>query len=142
MEDPTPLGLYLGCKHTQGKVTLPNGNVAKTISYDMEDFLDSCVTRYIDLATEIQGAAPKNRVVGVPCLEDGRGESPFGSPCAPTGTPGVFCPWCNNNFPIAGNESDPIEALREVECKKTKAKKKAKEEAEQSVISSAGFLRR
>ena len=44
MEDPTPLGHYLGCKHVQGKVTLPNGNVANTVSYDMEDFLDSCVS--------------------------------------------------------------------------------------------------
>ena len=46
-EDPTPLGQYLGCNHIQGSVTLPNGNTAKTTEYDMEDFLASCVTRYI-----------------------------------------------------------------------------------------------
>jgi hypothetical protein len=58
MEDPTPLGHYLGCNHVQGKVTLPNGNVANTVSYDMEDFLGSCVTRYIDLSKEITGVTP------------------------------------------------------------------------------------
>ena len=62
MEDPTPLGQYLGWKHIQGSVTLPNGNTAKTIEYDMEDFLDSCVIRHIDLATEIRGTAPKLRI--------------------------------------------------------------------------------
>ena len=57
MDDPTPLGQYLGCNHVQGTVTLPNGNTAKTVSYDMEEFLSSCVARYIDLATAITGVA-------------------------------------------------------------------------------------
>ena len=78
MEDPTPLGIYLGCNHIQGKVTLPNGNIANTVEYDMEDFLDSCVTRYVDLATEIQGTAPKLRVVATPFIEDSPGGSPSG----------------------------------------------------------------
>ena len=129
MEDPSPLGHYLGCLHTQGKVTLPNGNVANTVSYDMEDFLGSCVKRYIDLATEVQGTAPKLRVVGTPFLDDADGDCPAGSPCAPVGSPSVFCPWCNNNFPVAGNTSDPIAALREADRKKAKQKKVADEEA-------------
>ena len=45
MEDPSPLGNYLGCLHVQGKVTLPNGNVANTITYDMEEFLGGFVDR-------------------------------------------------------------------------------------------------
>ena len=40
MEEPTPLGHYLGCNHVQGTVALPNGNTAKTVTYDMEEFLD------------------------------------------------------------------------------------------------------
>ena len=54
-----------------------------------------------------------------------------GSPRAPVGTPSVFCPWCNNNFPVAGNTSDPIAALREADRKKAKQKKLAEEETKQ-----------
>ena len=103
----------------------------------MEDFLDSCVKRYVDLATEIQGAAPKLRVVGTPFLEDTPGNCPAGSPCAPEGSPSVFCPWCNNHFPVAGNNSDPIEALRVVERKKTKLKKAAEEDKESKRVEDA-----
>ena len=123
MEDPTPLGHYLGCNHVQGKVTLPNGNVANTVSYDMEDFLGSCVTRYIDLSKEITGVTPKIRVVGTPFLEDCPGGSPAGSPCAPEGSSSVFCPWYNNHFPISGNQQDPIAVLRKVERERAKAQK-------------------
>ena len=91
----------------------------------MEDFLDSCVSRYVDLATEIQGVAPKIRTVATPFLEDTTGGSPAGSPCAPVGTPAVFCPMCNNHFPIEGHQSDPIEALRAKEREKQKRLKAA-----------------
>ena len=40
MDDPTPLGQYLGCNHIQSTITLPNGVKARAVSYDMEDFLD------------------------------------------------------------------------------------------------------
>ena len=76
MEDPSPLGHYLGCLHVQGKVTLPNGNVANTITYDMEEFLGSCVKRYLDLATEVQGTEPKLRVVGTPFWTTRQGTTP------------------------------------------------------------------
>ena len=81
MEDPTPLGQYLGCNHVQSVITLPNGTKANAVSYDMEDFLDSCVSRYVDLATEIQGVAPKIRAVATPFLEDTLG-APLRAPLA------------------------------------------------------------
>ena len=115
MDDPTPLGQYLGCNHKQSTITLPNGVKANAIEYDMEDFRDSCVSRYVDLATEITGTAPKIRPVATPFLEDSPGGSPAGSPCAPAGTPAVFCPWCNNHFPVDGNQTDQVEALRAAE---------------------------
>ena len=138
MEDPSPLGHYLGCLHVQGKVTLPNGNVANTVTYDMEEFLGSCVKRYIDLATEVQGTEPKLRVVGTPFLDDSAGSNVAGSPCASDGTPSVFCPWCNNHFPVAGNTSDPIAALREADRKKAKQKKAAEEAAKQNGNANVG----
>ena len=125
MEDPTPLGQYLGCNHIQGNIVLPNGNKARTIEYDMEDFFDSCVSRYVDLATGIQGSASKLGVVGTPFLEDSPGGFPSRSACARSDTPAVFCPWCNNHFPIAGNQEDPNAKLREQERKRLKKAKEA-----------------
>ena len=141
MDDPTPLGQYLGCNHKQSTFTLPNGVQARAVEYDMEDFLDSCVSRYIDLATQIQGTEPKIRTVATPFLEDTSGGSLAGSPCAPTGTPSVCCPWCNNHFPIEGHQKDPIEALRAKERERQKRIKDAKTPNPQGGVAGAGGAR-
>ena len=54
MEDPTDLDLYLGCKHQQSSVTLPDGHVVRTVTYNMEDYLVSAIKKYKDLASELQ----------------------------------------------------------------------------------------
>ena len=38
--------VYLGCKHIVNSVRLPTGAVVTTMTYDMEDFLKSCIERY------------------------------------------------------------------------------------------------
>ena len=111
MEDPTPLGIY-GLQPRPRVGYLTQWFKARAIEYDMEEFLGSCVSRYVDLATQIQGTPPKIRTVATPFIEESTGGSPAGSPCAPKGTPAVFCPMCNNHFPIEGHQTDPIEALR------------------------------
>ena len=46
IEPPTPLGLYLGCKHEQSTRTLPDtGKSVRVIEYNMEEFLSSCVDK-------------------------------------------------------------------------------------------------
>jgi len=49
-EDPTKLGLYLGCKHEESVRVLPDtGKRVRVMEYNMEDFLRSCVDRYKEL---------------------------------------------------------------------------------------------
>ena len=50
LEDPHPLGRCLGCQHQESTATLDNGTVARVISYDMTDFVRSCVDRYTEVA--------------------------------------------------------------------------------------------
>ena len=38
--------VYLGCRHVVSSVKLPNGTTATTMTYDMGDFLQSCIDKY------------------------------------------------------------------------------------------------
>ena len=45
--NPSPLGMYLGCRHDVSERRLPDtGARVRSIEYNMEDFLRSCVERY------------------------------------------------------------------------------------------------
>ena len=49
-DDPSPMGMYLGCRHDVSEKTLPvTGARVRCIEYNMEDFLRSCVERYKEL---------------------------------------------------------------------------------------------
>ena len=49
-DDPSPLGMYLGCRHHVSERKLPDtGATVPIIEYNMEDFLRSCVERYKEL---------------------------------------------------------------------------------------------
>ena len=67
--------------------------VARTVSYNMEGFLSSCVDRYLELAEN----GVKLKTVAAPFLNEGQGTSPQGAPCES----GTFCecPWCKHTFP-------------------------------------------
>jgi len=59
-DEPHPMGLFLGCKHTVFERTLPDTGVqVRGVEYDMEDFLRSCVERYKELTgvTSLRKAA-------------------------------------------------------------------------------------
>ena len=47
---PEPAGLYLGCKHVASTVPGVNGSPVSRLEYDMEDFMQSCVDRYVGLS--------------------------------------------------------------------------------------------
>ena len=49
-DDPSPMGMYLGCRHDVSERILPDtGARVRCIEYNMEDFLRSCVERYKEL---------------------------------------------------------------------------------------------
>ena len=92
IETPVPIGIYLGCGCEEG--TMKVGDiVARTMTYNMEDFLASCVDRYLELA----GNGVKLRTVATPFLVEDQGTSPQGAP----NQSGPFseCPWCMHTFP-------------------------------------------
>ena len=49
IEPETGLDMYLGCNQSKGNVTLGNGHRVTTVTYDMEQFLRSCVDRYLEV---------------------------------------------------------------------------------------------
>ena len=65
---PVPIGVYLGCNHEEG--TMKIGDIiARTMTYNMEDFLSSCADRYLELA----GNGVKLRTVATPLLNEDQG---------------------------------------------------------------------
>ena len=50
----TGLDMYLGCNQSKGTVTLGNGQRVTTVTYDMEQFLRSCVDRYLEVAGDVK----------------------------------------------------------------------------------------
>ena len=50
IEDAKPIGLYLGCHHDTETARHSDGTTVATMPYNMEDFLQSCVTRYEELS--------------------------------------------------------------------------------------------
>ena len=47
MEDPASPTIYFGCEQFIHDITLPSGAKVRMMVYDMENFLGSCVTRYL-----------------------------------------------------------------------------------------------
>ena len=103
LETPTPLGLYLGCRHVQGSHKLPDGTTVRTITYDMESFLASCVELYKSLAP----TSFKMVVVPTPFPpECGKDNGPAGNPASSDGKL-VHCPWCQESFRDSQNKPIP-----------------------------------
>ena len=43
--------MFLGCNHKEGVAKSPiTGKMVRTLTYDMSDFMESCVERYCELA--------------------------------------------------------------------------------------------
>ena len=65
MDDPAPLDRYLGC-HQRIANQEVDGQMVRSITYDMSDFLSSCVDRYLELA---QVGREKLKQVKTPYLQ-------------------------------------------------------------------------
>ena len=98
MEEPQRVDekgiLYLGCKHIKGRVKLPNGGEATTMTYDMQEFFESCVESYLTLTGLTKD---KLREVPTPFLPEDHRESPAGAPVE--GEDPMECPWCKHACP-------------------------------------------
>jgi hypothetical protein len=89
------------------------------MTYNMEEFLDSCVSRYIELA----GPGTVVKPCPTPFIQDDHRESPAG---APGEGPVTECPWCKHTCP-----PQPIyKSVEELEASKRKAQHPWKEETQ------------
>ncbi len=92
IDKETGQGQYLGCGHEAGTFTMPDGTLARSVVWNMENFWESCVLRY----TELAGPNVRMKVVPTPFLVEDSEKGPAGAPCA-TG-PISECPWCTHTF--------------------------------------------
>eukprot|EP00972_Heterocapsa_arctica_P054096 7971987-Heterocapsa_arctica.AAC.1 len=70
----------------------------------MEDFLSSCVDRYLELA----GPGAKMTIVATPFLTEDMNQSLARKPLQP-GT-AIHCPWCKHSFQAESNTNRPVVA--------------------------------
>ena len=95
LEPPTPLGLYLGCNITKGESELHDKTKVRTVTYDMESYLEMTVKKYID----VTGVTPdKLRKVTTPSLPEETKHHP--SRAATTRGPSHRCTWCGHTMPV------------------------------------------
>eukprot|EP00972_Heterocapsa_arctica_P068611 10137948-Heterocapsa_arctica.AAC.1 len=66
------------------------GTLARTVTYNMGDFLTSCVDRYLELA----GPGTKMKTVATPFLIEDMNQSLVRKPLHPG--PSIECPWCKH----------------------------------------------
>ena len=90
LEEPGPTSLFLGAQHEPFEFSKPDGTRIRGISYNMEDYLQSCVDRYVELATPILGKAPNMTYVPTPFLVEDHKYSPAGRPTD-------HCPTCGHS---------------------------------------------
>ena len=93
IEPETGLDMYLGCNQSKGNVTLGNGHRVTTVTYDMEQFLRSCVDRNLEVAGDVK----LNKVV-TPELHEETKNHVSRKPAREG--PSVVCNWCNNLVPL------------------------------------------
>ena len=100
IEPETGLDMYLCCNQSRGNVTLGNGHRVTTVTYDMEQFLHSCVDRYLEAAGDVK----LNKIV-TPELHEETKNHVSRKP-AKEG-PSVVCNWGNNLVPTDGSATAP-----------------------------------
>ena len=92
MDDPAPLGGYLGCTHIM-HYRETKGKRITAIEYDMQGQLEQSLELYKSL-TGIIGMLP---IVPTPSLEDDDVKNPARHP-SHIGK-GLMCPWCRSCYP-------------------------------------------
>ena len=94
IEPESGLDFYLGCNQSKGSVVLGNGHKVITVTYDMEQFLRSCVDRYLEVAGNVElKKVPMKR-----------------PRTTRRGLRSVECNWCGNRVPANGYETPSCQA--------------------------------
>jgi hypothetical protein len=102
IEDPKPLGVFLGCDHKQFTKKLPSGVTVRGVEYDYESFLVSSLEVYKDLARR-DGYFASLHKVGTPFLVEDQQTSEVRKP--QPGEHPMQCPWCKHTFAASSSDT-------------------------------------
>ena len=58
IEDPGPMGLYLGCVHEEGAVEMDDGRKIRTMTFNQESFFRDKIEKYIQVCEDKGGITP------------------------------------------------------------------------------------
>ncbi len=68
IEDPGPMGLYLGCVHEESAVEMDDGRKIRTMTFNQESFFRDKIDKYIQVCEEKGGITPLIPQVSTPFL--------------------------------------------------------------------------
>ena len=95
LEEDKPLGLYLGCRVSKGEAVLHDKTPVRTVTYDMETYLDMMVKKYCD----VTGFDPsKFKTVPSPSPAEETKNHPARAPMC--NGKSHRCTWCGNTMPV------------------------------------------
>ena len=95
LEEETPLGLYLGCRISKGEAVLHDKTTVRTVTYDMETYLDMTVKKYCD----VTGYDPsKFKTVPSPSPAEETKHHPARAPAC--NGKSHRCTWCGHTMPV------------------------------------------
>ena len=95
LEEETQLGLYLGCRISKGEAVLPDKTPVRTVTYDMETYLDMTVKKYC----EVTGFDPsKFKTVPSPSPAEETKHHPARAPVC--NGQSHRCTWCGHTTPV------------------------------------------
>ena len=92
------LDRFLGCNHEKIEKKLSNGVVLRGVSYNMESYLRTLVTKYRKMVKDVMGSEPNMCAVPTPFLPEDQKDAPARMPI--TDFPAVVCPSCDHSFLI------------------------------------------
>ena len=99
IDEPGPMGLYLGCIHEEGKLTLPCGRDIRYCTFNSEDFFRDKVNKYLEICETLGGKKVKLASVTTPYLRESARESCARKP-EDDGEAAYMCKWCRHAFSI------------------------------------------
>ncbi|CAE7218058.1 unnamed protein product [Symbiodinium sp. KB8] len=95
LEEEAPLGLYLGCCISKGEAVLHDKTPVRTVTYDMETYLDMTVKKYCDVT---RFDPSKFKTVPSPSPAEESKNHPARAPMC--NGKSYRCTWCGNTMPV------------------------------------------